>query len=329
MRISVYITSYNQKNYLIEAIESVLNQTLKPFQIIIVDDCSTDGSQEVIAGYTSRYLDLITPIYHAQNQGVSQTRIDALQAVTGDYVSRVDGDDRFLPTKLEKETKSLRDNPNAQIAFSDHYFMTVDGIHTGVWAGKESPPQSYVFRQTFARDFPRHQLFKRDLVNYKAWVNIGSYDPNLSMYEDFDMCIRLTKHLQVVYYDEPLSESRIHRSGLSSAKAAKHLAALEYIYRKNKPLLDDLSVFERRDVEQKLEGRMAEIAIQVASDAIRDDQNQGGRTARVFKYYLQCLKSQPHYFLHYKSMLRMLLPHNVYGWLRKIAHMQVWRNNGA
>jgi len=318
MRISVYITSYNQKHYLIEAIESVLNQTLRPFQIIITDDCSTDGSQEVIAGYTSRYPDLITPNYHAQNLGVSQTRIDALRAVTGDYVSRLDGDDRFISTKLEKEARLLSDNPNAQIAFSDHYFMTVDGIHTGVWAGKESPPQGYVFCQTFARDFPRHSLFKMDLVNYQAWMKVGTYDPNLSLYEDYDMCIRLTKHLQVTYYDEPLSERRIHHLGLSGAKAAQHLAALEYIYRKNKPLLDDLSVFERREVERNLGGWMAAVALQAANEAIRDDPNQRGGRARVFKCLLQCLKYPPRYLLNYKTIFRMLLPHNVYGWLRGI-----------
>jgi glycosyltransferase involved in cell wall biosynthesis len=321
MKISVYITSYNQKQYLIEAIDSVLDQTLRPFQIIIVDDCSTDGSQEVIAGYASMYPDLVTPIYHAQNKGVAQSRIDALQAVTGDYVSRVDGDDRFLPTKLEKEAKSLLDHPDAQIAFSDHYFMTVDGIHTGVWAGKESPPQGYVFRQTFARDFPRHALFKRDLVNYQAWMKVGFYDPNLKIYEDYDMCIRLTKHLQVVYYNEPLSETRMHRSGLSSAKAAEHLAAIEYIYRKNKPLLDELRASERRHVERNVGRWMAWLAMKVAYEAVRDGPNQRGGRARVFKYYLQCLKYQPRYFLNYKAILRILFPHNIHGWLREISHM--------
>jgi glycosyltransferase involved in cell wall biosynthesis len=321
MKISVYITSYNQKQYLIEAIDSVLNQTLRPFQIIIVDDCSTDGSQEVITGYASTYPDLVTPIYHDQNKGVTQSRKDALQAVTGDYVSRVDGDDRLLPTKLEKEAKLLLDHPNAQIAFSDHYFMTADGIRIGVWAGQKSPPQGYVFRQTFARDFPRHQLFKRDLVNYKAWMNVGSYDPNLKMYEDFDMSIRLTKHLQVVYYDEPLSETRIHHTGLSSAKAAQHLAALEYIYRKNRPLLDDLSIFQRRHVERKLGGWMAALAMQAAYEAMKDDPNQQGDSARVFKCLLHCLKYPSGYFLNCKSILRMLLPHKVYERLMEISHM--------
>ncbi|MBT7715794.1 MAG: glycosyltransferase family 2 protein, partial [Deltaproteobacteria bacterium] len=87
MKISVFITSYNQKKFLIEAIESVLNQTLSPFQIIVVDDSSKDLSQEVIAGYAARYPNLITPIFHKRNTGVAQVRIDALNAVNGDYVT--------------------------------------------------------------------------------------------------------------------------------------------------------------------------------------------------------------------------------------------------
>jgi glycosyltransferase involved in cell wall biosynthesis len=318
MRISVYITSYNQEAYLTEAVESVLNQTLRPFQIIIADDCSTDGSLDVIAGYVSRYPNLVTPIYHAQNQGVTQNRIDALSAVTGDYVSRVDGDDRFLPSKLEKEAKLLLDSPSADIAFADHYFMTAEGQRTGVWAGEEKPPQGYVFRQTFAREFPRRSLFKRDLVNYQAWRRVGTYDPNLSMYEDYDMCIRLTKHLRVVYYDEPLSETRIHHCGLSSAKAAQHLAALEYIYRKNEPLMDELSSSERREVRARVEGRMAEVAGRAVYEAIRGDPSRRGGRELVLKY-LKLLKSQPRHITAYKPILWMLLPDSVYGWLRTMA----------
>lgn len=320
MKISVYITSYNQKAYLVEAIESVLNQTLRPFEIIIVDDCSTDGSQEVIAGYASRYPELITPIYHTRNQGVAQTRIDALQAVTGGYVNHVDGDDRFLPTKLEKEAKLLRDNPNAQIAFSNYYYMTADGIHTGVWADGETPPQGDVFRRTFARDFPRRSLFRNELVDYQAWKRVGFYDSNLCLFEDYEMLIRLTKQLRVVYHDEPLAEYRRHNVGLSRAEAAQHLAALEYIYQKNKPLLDDLSVAERGDVQRKLGGWMAEITRRAAHEAIRDDQRQRGGREQALKYYVQCLKYQPRCFLDYKLILGILLPHSVYGWLRAISH---------
>lgn len=315
MNISVYITSYNQKVYLIEAIESVLNQTLSPFQIIIVDDCSTDGSRDVIAGYASRYSGLITPIYHVRNLGVTQSRIDALQAVKGDFVTRLDGDDRYLPSKLEKEAGLLWNTPNAEIAFSNHYFMTKDGVRTGVWAGEKIPPQGDVFCQTFARDFPRHGLFKRDLVNFKAWMKVGTYDPNLNIYEDYDMCVRLTKTLRVVYYNEPLSETRFHHSGLSSAAAKRHLDALRYIYQKNKHLLNDLSVFKRIYVERKFSRQVAELAVQVVHEAAKNDPHLRGSKMRQLKSYFQCLNYQPRYLFDYKAILRLFLTRNMYEYL--------------
>jgi len=260
MKISVYITSYNQKNYLIEAIESVLGQTLPPSQIIVVDDGSTDGSQELIAGYVSRYPGLITPIYHAQNQGVTQTRNDALQAVTGDYVSYVDGDDRFLPAKLEKEARLLQEHPEAQIAYSNSYFIAADGVRTEVLAYKKFPPQGNVFCQVFARDFPDGNFFRMELAPYEIWKRAGFYDPSLRFSEDYDIRIRLAKHGRVVYCDEPLSEIRRHRTGLSTnTNLAETLAAWEHIIRKNLPLLNDLSAAERKYIKQKLSERLQKI----------------------------------------------------------------------
>ena len=306
MEISVYITSYNQKHYLKEAIESVLAQTLKPRQVIIVDDHSSDGSQDLIAGFHSQYPDLVTPIYHSQNTGVTQVRIDALQAVTGDYVTYVDGDDRFLPTKLEKEANLLQASPHAQIVFSNNFYMTADGIHKGIWADEVKPPEGNVFCQTFARDFPRRNLFRMELVNYRAWKRIGFHDPNLSMYEDFDMRIRLTKHLQVVYYDEPLTEIRLHYTGLASSKRVRHLEALDYIYRKNKPLLNDLSKAERDYVNRKLGGWIA----QVARCASEESLNEGQRL-QAAKLLLAAMRYDPA-ISDWPWLMRIFVPKAIY-----------------
>ena len=234
-RISVFITSYNQRDYLIEAIETVLGQTLTPTQIIIVDDCSSDDSSDVISDYASRYPELITPIYHKENMGVTRTRIDALNAVNGDYVTYVDGDDRYLPQKLEKEFEALKRNHNAQIAFSNNYYMSADGMHTGIWIDEDDhcPPEGNVFWQTFGRSYPKNSLFRMELVEYEAWKRVGFHDTSLKIYEDFDMRIRLTKPLQTVYVDEPLTEIRYHGKGLSSLNARNHVEALKYIYRNN------------------------------------------------------------------------------------------------
>ncbi|MEJ2098716.1 MAG: glycosyltransferase [Desulfobacterales bacterium] len=244
-KISVYITSYNQKEYLFEAIESVLAQTLKPHQVIIVDDFSNDGSQELIAKYAQKYPNLILPIYHTKNLGVVKTRIDALNAVTGDYVTYVDGDDRFLPEKLERELNILAGNSNAQIAYSNNYYINPDGQRIGVWADETKPPQGYIFKETFARRFPKSNLFRMEVINYQVLKSVGFHDPDITIYEDFDLRIRLTKHFQVAFCDEPLSEIRLHKKGLSSLSANQHLASLELIYHKSRFLLADLNEHDR------------------------------------------------------------------------------------
>ena len=285
MNISVFITSYNQKNFLEEAIESVLDQTLKPSQIIIVDDCSIDGSRDMIEGYRSRYPDLITPILHERNTGVAQVRIDALNAVTGDYVTYVDGDDRFLPTKLEKEASVLKDNPHVQIAYSNNYYMTEDGTHTGMWIESERPPEGDVFRATFSRDFPRSSLFRMELVEYNAWEEVGFHDPNLFIYEDYDMRIRLTKQLRVKYHNEPLSEIRTHGAGLSKSVITKHIEAFKYIYKKNNQLLSDLPVGDKKHLNNKFKANIASLARAGVQKSLED-----GNRKEAFRLFMEALK---------------------------------------
>lgn len=246
MKISVFITSYNQREYLKEAIESVLAQTLTPVQVVVVDDASLDGSQDLIADYRRRYPEIVVPIYHQRNTGVAQARIDGLCAVIGDYVTYVDGDDLFVPEKLEKEAAALKAHREVQIAFSNNIYVSLDGnIKSRRWVDNETVPQGDVFWHTFTRSFPKRSLFRMELVDYSAWKRIGFHDPNLRLYEDFDMRIRLTKRLRAVYVDEPLSYIRAHNVGLSSAPIRDHFAALDYLYKKNRPLLDDI-VTERR-----------------------------------------------------------------------------------
>lgn len=305
MKVSIYITSYNQKNYLIEAIESVLSQTLMPSQIIIVDDCSTDGSQDVIADYADRYPGLIIPIYHKKNMGVARTRIDALNAVTGDYVTYVDGDDRLMKTKLEKEIAILKANPDAQIACSNYYYMTPDGKRIRIWADGEMPPQGDVFLQTFARDFPRQSLFRMELVDYQAWKSIGFHDPNLHIYEDYDMRIRLTNQLRMLYCSEPLFEIRIHGTGLSKQSIDKHFTALEYIYRKNLHLLDDVNEADRNYVQERVRKLLARYAVRASAEAFKKGQPQRS---------WQFLKTSYHYNpkLPWIPMFKALLPNKIY-----------------
>ncbi|MBN1562412.1 MAG: glycosyltransferase [Anaerolineae bacterium] len=315
MTISVYIPSYNQKAYLIEAIDSVLAQTLRPDQLIIVDDCSSDGSPDVIRGYAAQYPDLITPIFHAQNRGVAQTRIDALNAVTSEYATYVDGDDRLLPHKLEREMVALQANPAARIAYSNVGYIDSDGNRTGQWAAPgEIVPQGDVFHQVFAREFPRRMLYRHELVHIPTWREVGFYDPRLGWLEDWEMRIRLTKQHQTVYVDEVLSEFRQHGGGLSSAKVTLRLAAGEYVIRKNTPLLADLDEAERAVIMKKLDVWLGHLNKRAAVMMLEERNDH----ARALRHYVRAVRQFPP-LADRRLLVRILLPAFVYNGVRRVA----------
>jgi glycosyltransferase involved in cell wall biosynthesis len=308
MTISVYITSYNQKAYLIEAIESVLAQTLRPNQIIIIDDCSSDGSQDVIRGYTAQYPNLITPLFHEQNQGVTQTRIDALNAVTGEYATYLDGDDRMLPTKLEKERAWFDSHPEVQIVFSNFYTISLAGERTGQWVKpNQRPPEGDVFRQVFAREFPQRVLFRCELVHFPTWREIGFYDPAAFWLEDWEMRVRLSRYCRTAYYDEPLSEYRVHQMGIAGTRVAPRLKGADYVIKKNKPLMSDLRAIERWVIMRKLDIWRGHLNKRAAYQALELD----GDRWSALQHFVRGVRQFPPVF-EARLLLRILLPAFMY-----------------
>src|SRR5437660_9519715 len=107
-RVSVIITSYNQQQYLREAIESAIDQTVAAFEIIVADDHSTkDGSIQTIREYAARYPGLVRGLFQEKNVGIPKNRSSALRMVQGNYVAIVDGDDRLLPRFIERHGAAL------------------------------------------------------------------------------------------------------------------------------------------------------------------------------------------------------------------------------
>jgi glycosyltransferase involved in cell wall biosynthesis len=313
MKISVFITSYNQKDYLVEAIESVLNQTLPPFEIIIVDDCSTDGSQKVIAEYAQRYPDLIRPFYHRQNLGIPRNKSFALEQVRGDLVTYVDGDDRFLPRKLEMELKTLLNHPDAQIVYSNVYHINPQGRRSHLWCdGDISPPTGYVFREAFARAFPRGSLFRNELVSYQCLKETGFYDPEFAMYHDWELRIRLTRRFGVAYCSTPLSEYRFHPGGISRSGASRHLDEMKRVYAKHRSLLEALPESDRTFIEESLSAKLAQFSLQVAREEIKK-----GRIKRAFKYCLESWRHNPKGF-GLRLVAEILLPQQANTRLRAV-----------
>lgn len=305
MNISVIITSYNQKRYLSEAIESVLAQTTAPYEIIISDDVSTDGSQALIEGYAGRYPDLVRPLYHRQNQGPSGNRNAALKEARGEAVTILDGDDRFLPEKLEKEAAALHRHPEARAVYSNFAYISSDGERLRLWAGGEMLPQGNVFAEMFGLRFPRAVPFRAPLVLRQCYEETGYYDPALRLWEDWDMAIRLTQRYAVAACLAVLSEYRQHPSGLSDANLPAHLHALIRVYEKNRPLLASLPAAEQEAIRRRLRAKFTRLARMASGEALG-----AGRRAEAVRLWWQFRR---HVALDRRTAAQLLLPAWAYG----------------
>ncbi|MFC1838331.1 glycosyltransferase family 2 protein [Thermodesulfobacteriota bacterium] len=286
-KISVIITSYNQKEYLTEAIESVLSQTLQPLEIIIVDDASSDGSRELIEAYRLKYPDVITTHYNSSNLGIPKTKNIGCKKAQGDLVTVLDGDDRFCPTKLEKEYKLLNSNSGLKIVFSNVNFIDHNGKFIDVWIKNkqdfiETPMD--IFQNVFAFKEP-YWLFRNELVIYNLLEKIGFYDERLPIYEDTDLRIRLTHKNKVAFCPEPLTEYRKHSSGVHHTPATFHYKIIKSIYKKNQWMLNDLSNKDRYSLIKNVHENFSQVSQRVIEVSLL---NNNKRIA--FCYLLEALR---------------------------------------
>jgi len=267
-RISVIITSYNQRYFLSEAIESVLAQTLRPHEILIADDHSTDGSIDLIKTYTERHRDWIRPLIQPRNVGVARNKNSALAMVEGDLVTLLDGDDRFLPRKLELEFAAYRAHPDARIVHSNIYYIDREGRRICLWADGEAPPEGHVFAQVLARKYPRGTTFRNELVETRCVREVGGYDEALPRYGDWDLIIRLTRRFQTIYCPEPLTEYRRHPDSLSHAPGPVHIDAVMAIEQKYRPFLAELPEHDRKEIERAFRRNLGRLARRSAMEAM-------------------------------------------------------------
>jgi len=182
--ISIYITSFNKGNYLSQAITSVLNQSLRPEEIIIVDDGSSDDSRDIINSFMNRYPDLITAIYNEQNIGISKSRNIALKACRGDIVTFLAGNDIFYPNKLQSEYEILKNNPLIQCVYSNFNYLNENGEIRGTFTiSNDELVTGDIFINTFCKNYNvssgNNYIYE---MYYKSCAkDIGYYDEKIKL----------------------------------------------------------------------------------------------------------------------------------------------------
>ena len=213
-KVSVIIPTYNYGHFLGEAIRSVLGQTLQDWELIVVDDGSTDNTREVVAAFADPRIHYI----HQQNRGNPAARNAALRVVSGEYVAFLDADDVWFPEKLEKQVAALDHlPPTVGLVYSDVYlFNNEDGTIIRSFLQGRRPPQGRILRELLGPD----GWFISDtgsLIRREVFQRVGLYDESLWWYEDWEMWVRIAAAYEVAALDEPLARCRRHSANLSKA----------------------------------------------------------------------------------------------------------------
>lgn len=192
--ISVIIPTYNRGWIIKEAIDSVLSQDYRDFELIIVDDGSTDNTLEIL----NSYQDDIT-VLRQNNHGVSAARNLGIMAASGRFVAFLDSDDLWLPQKLSSQVDYFNLNPDAIICQTEEIW-----IRKGVRVNpkkRHKKPWGMIFEQSLALCLvsPSAVMIRRSLFD-----EVGFFDEKLPVCEDYDLWLRISCRFPVYLIDTPL-----------------------------------------------------------------------------------------------------------------------------
>lgn len=210
-RVSVVIAAYNAASYLHQAIDSVLNQSLLDWELVVVDDGSSDDTAEIISSYPdSRIVFLRNP----KNLGQTASLNRALrELVSGEYVARVDADDFAKPTMLHEMLRRMEQEPALGILGSAKEFVDQNGMYMRTW----SPPRDNAAIQETLLSWnclPHGGAMYRTV----CLKDMAGYDESIRYAQDYDLALRITERWDAANLAEPLYCYRWHDSMVSTAK---------------------------------------------------------------------------------------------------------------
>jgi glycosyltransferase involved in cell wall biosynthesis len=252
-KVSVVITSYNQKDYLFEALDSVLRQTYPVHEIIVADDHSTDGSIKFIKELSREFPDCVRPVLNPYNQGIPGNRNSGLEIVSGDYVFILDGDDRFLPSNIERMIAFLEANPDFKCVYSNLDYIDAQGNFLKT-RDEEEQPSGDIFYEIAYGQFG---ILRNMIMDFRQLKRVGFLDKRFPRYDGFDLTVRLARQGRIGYIFESLAEYRVYPlSDSKGLKAIDHIRDLEGILKKMKPWWADLPEIQIQNLQDIWSRRM-------------------------------------------------------------------------
>ena len=207
--ISLVTTVYNRQKYLAEAIESVLQQTKRDFELLIWDDGSTDNSVEIARSYEKQ--DSRVRVVAAPHGGNGSALSNAIAETTGKYLGWVDSDDLLEPEALEETAEMLESNPQLGMVYTDCLKIDDEGKLLGLDKRSQIP---YSPKKLLTKFVTFHfRLIRRSVYDW-----IGGVLPEYDRIEDYELCLRLSEVTKIQRLPKPLYKYRVHQNSISGSR---------------------------------------------------------------------------------------------------------------
>lgn len=209
--VSVIMPSYNHEKFISEGVESVLGQTFKNFELIIIDDQSTDGSQQIIEEFAQKD-NRIKKIFHQKNLGIAKTINEGMRNSAGKYIALIASDDVWVNEKLEKQVKILERDENLVVWCNSAIINSKSNITGEVSSEKykNATPHGYVFEEII-----NSWISGSGIIMKRENINDMQYNETLKYLNDTQFYADLAYRYQFYYMEEPLSKYRLHGNNAS------------------------------------------------------------------------------------------------------------------
>ena len=255
--VSIVITTYNQGAYIEQTIRSVLSQTYSPYEVIVVDDGSTDDTPARISPFEREVIYI-----RQENQGVAGSRNTGIRKAKGDYIAFLDGDDLWLPEKLSVQVE-------AAIRYPDSGLIVVDGTEFT----DDRTISTSVFFETWCRNLHEDSVTSGDyyrqimkcnfisttsqvMVPAKVFEKIGLSDPKFRRASDYDLYIRIASEFRITIIKKRLMQWRYLPSSVSGLRVQRNFRYLPEDIRILKNHLRDKSGDDRSSLREIINGKL-------------------------------------------------------------------------
>lgn len=227
MNISVVIPAYNREKTIEMCLDSIVNQTYKPMEIIVVDDCSTDNTVSKVKEYQCDYVRVIKC---DENHGAQRARNIGIREAKGDWIAFLDSDDEWYPDKLEKQVEAIE--KSGYTVCSGGAFVHKDDVcYEWFCQGKSGD----VYKDVLM--FGTYIFFSTLLVKKECLVNIGYLDEKVPAYQELDTAIQLLRTEKLAYVEKPLFIYHFMRTGSISRNRRKGIEGRKYLFEKYKNII--------------------------------------------------------------------------------------------